>query len=101
MNHEQIQRAANQIESAVDNMQRIAGNLDESISRLVPLLGEGYGNNIERLIEALEKNKEESAEDLTNEVYLKLKRRYNPFDFAFILKKVLPQSPHFFILSYL
>jgi hypothetical protein len=54
MNTEEMYRAAITFDNAADQMKRVVEQFDYSVDRLERLIGSGYGNNIERLIEALE-----------------------------------------------
>lgn len=54
INTEQMQRAACTFDNAVDQMQRVVGTMEENVYRLNQLFGEGYGTNIDKLIEQLE-----------------------------------------------
>ncbi len=73
INTEQMQRAAGTFDSAVEQLQRVVNQLDQTVWQLLPLLGQGYGNNLERLIEQLEEfnkiNKPPIAEMYTEEEY--------------------------------
>ena len=55
VNTEEMRRAASQMDSAAETMRRASGQFDDAVFRLEKLLGQGYGGNIERLVEALEK----------------------------------------------
>ncbi len=54
VNTEEMRRAANTIDSAAETMQRAAGQFDDAVFRLEKLIGSGWQNNIERLVECLE-----------------------------------------------
>lgn len=56
MNTEEMSRAANTFDSAADQMRRSVEQFDMAVDKLERLLGSGWGNNIERLIEVLEKS---------------------------------------------
>lgn len=58
INTEEMRRAAGTFDNAIEDFRRIVGTFDEAVHRLVPLLGQGYGSNIDRLIEALENHTE-------------------------------------------
>lgn len=47
--------AANRLERAAESTNRAADRLESMLQQLTPLIGHGYGNNIERFIEAAEK----------------------------------------------
>lgn len=49
------QRAANTMHEAAEMHLRAANTFSESVRTLEVLLGEGYGNNISRLVEELQK----------------------------------------------
>lgn len=55
MNTEEMARAAITFDGAADQMRRTVEQFDHAVDRLEKLLGSGWGNNIERLIETLEK----------------------------------------------
>ena len=52
---EDVSRAGHNISSAASEMSRAAQSIEESTRQLEMLFGQGYGSNIDRLIEALEK----------------------------------------------
>ena len=52
---EGIERAARMLRDATENASRVADRMEDVTHRLTVLLGSGYGNNVERLIELLEK----------------------------------------------
>lgn len=54
INTEQMQRAACTFDNAVDQMQRVVGTMEENVHRLNLLFGQGYGTNVDKLIEQLE-----------------------------------------------
>lgn len=54
INTEQMQRAACTFDNAVDQMQRVSGSIENSVHCLTQLFGQGYGTNIDKLIEQLE-----------------------------------------------
>lgn len=54
MSSEQMQRAANTMDSAAETMRRAAGQFDDAVFRLEKLIGTGWQNNIERLVGCLE-----------------------------------------------
>lgn len=76
INTEQIQRAANTFDNAVDQMQKIVNQFDEIASRLTPLLGTGYGSSVEHLIEELRdfNNQSIKSEGENNAAGLPLKK---------------------------
>ncbi len=65
---EQMQRAANTIASAADDIKRSINQFTENVDRLEKLLGSGYGNTVERLIQALE-NSNNAAQLYTDTVF--------------------------------
>jgi hypothetical protein len=54
MNSEDAWRTANRMHEAADKAKRAAEQMDEIVQRLERLLGDGYGGNGVRLLEALE-----------------------------------------------
>ena len=62
---EGAEHAARRLESAASEATRAADRLDDAINRLTALIGSGYGNVAERLLEALEKQ-QEPAESATS-----------------------------------
>lgn len=54
MNSEEMMRAAHIMGNAAEEMRRAANDFDNAVHMLSQLIGSGYGNNIERLIEQLE-----------------------------------------------
>jgi len=54
INTEQMQRAACTFDNAIDQMQRTVGTMENSVHQLNQLFGQGYGTNIDKLIEQLE-----------------------------------------------
>lgn len=57
VNTEQMERAANTFDSAVDGLKRLIGQFDDTVHCLTPLIGQGYGNNLEQLIQLLSTQK--------------------------------------------
>ncbi len=51
---EGMQTAARRMNEAADNFTRAADRMEESVNRLTMLLGQGYGNNLEKIIQLLE-----------------------------------------------
>jgi len=49
-----VARAGSTIQSAASDMQRAAYTIEECTRKLEMLFGQGYGSNMDRLIEALE-----------------------------------------------
>ncbi len=54
VNTEEMRRAASSMSEASDEMRRTANSFSDSVDRLERLFGQGYGSNIDRLIEAIE-----------------------------------------------
>jgi len=52
---EDVSKAGHNIAAAAETMSRAAGRIEDCTSRLERLFGQGYGTNIDRLIDALEK----------------------------------------------
>lgn len=55
INTEAMIIAANIMDNAADSMLRAASQMDDCVHRLTLLLGQGYGSNLEIMIEQLEK----------------------------------------------
>ena len=53
---EDVARAASDMLRAANDMLRAANTIEECTRRLEMLFGQGYGTNLDRLIEALERN---------------------------------------------
>jgi hypothetical protein len=51
-------RAAARLEAAAEKAQRASDNIESAIHRLTLMVEPGYGNNVSRLIELLEKQEE-------------------------------------------
>lgn len=52
---EEVARAGHNMSSAAAEMTRAANTIEECTRKLEMLFGQGYGSNLDRLIEALEK----------------------------------------------
>lgn len=53
-----VQSAGYVMRDAASDMQRAANTIEDCTTRLERLFGQGYGTNLDRLIEALEKQNE-------------------------------------------
>lgn len=53
---EGVERAGYAMNAASEQMSRAAATIEECTRRLEMLFGQGYGSNLDRLIEALENN---------------------------------------------
>jgi hypothetical protein len=51
-----VSRAGHNMQAAANDMLRASRTIEECTRRLEFLFGQGYGSNLDRLIEALEKN---------------------------------------------
>ena len=49
-----VYRASHNMQSAANDMLRAANTIEECTRKLEQLFGQGYGSNLEKLIEALE-----------------------------------------------
>jgi len=56
---EGMERAARRMHDAAESASRSAERFEEAVRRLSVLVDSGYGNNVERLIQLLEKQEEE------------------------------------------
>ncbi len=54
---EEVLRAGHNISHAADDMLRSANIMSDCVMKLEQLFGQGYGSNLDRLIEALESRK--------------------------------------------
>ena len=53
---EDVSRAGHSMQSAANDMLRAANTMVDCVNRLEILFGQGYGSNLEKLIEALNEN---------------------------------------------
>ncbi len=58
---EDVSRAGHNMQDAANDMQRAAATIEECTRRLEMLFGQGYGSNLDRLIDALEAAGKEQA----------------------------------------
>jgi hypothetical protein len=55
MNDESLWKAVNRMETAAENFQRNVDRFEDAVRRLSYMVEDGYGGNVPRLIEALER----------------------------------------------